>query len=338
MSAAEATTLHTPKYRIGTVAHLTGLSADAIRAWERRHRVVRPARTEGGTRLYSEEDVGRLQLMKGLTDCGESIGAIAQLSTEELRERLARLAGIAANGARSGEAAAPESRRVRVLLIDSFLARQVDANAGQLGNLEIVHRTDEIDQLLCEGGAPRCDVLVAHMDGLGRDPVRGLEAALSASGARMAIVLYDFAPRRRLAQLSQRGARLVKAPISVDLLRRTVLDYLMVREAQIARGDEPGPSVPAPIPISDAIPARRFSDEVLARLRETHSSVECECPNHLSDLVLSLVAFERYAERCAIQSPEDASFHRELQRGTARARSTVEGLLARLCEHDGIRL
>ena len=66
-----------PCYRVGTVAQLTGLSPDTIRAWERRYATVAPRRSAGGTRLYSDEDVVRLQLMKALTDCGDAIGAIA---------------------------------------------------------------------------------------------------------------------------------------------------------------------------------------------------------------------------------------------------------------------
>jgi nitroimidazol reductase NimA-like FMN-containing flavoprotein (pyridoxamine 5'-phosphate oxidase superfamily) len=78
-------------YHIGTVARLTALRAETIRAWERRHRAVRPERTPGGTRLFSEEDVRRLGLMKALTERGDPISAIAGLSADALTWRLARL-------------------------------------------------------------------------------------------------------------------------------------------------------------------------------------------------------------------------------------------------------
>ncbi|MGI9590525.1 MAG: MerR family transcriptional regulator, partial [Myxococcota bacterium] len=44
-------------FRIGAVSRLTGLTADTIRAWEKRHQAVEPFRSEGGTRLYRESDV-----------------------------------------------------------------------------------------------------------------------------------------------------------------------------------------------------------------------------------------------------------------------------------------
>jgi DNA-binding transcriptional MerR regulator len=73
------------KYQIGAVARVTGLSTHTIRVWERRYAVVEPARTPGGSRVYSDADVSKLRLLKRLTDDGHSIGRIAHLSEVELR-------------------------------------------------------------------------------------------------------------------------------------------------------------------------------------------------------------------------------------------------------------
>lgn len=68
------------------VARRTGLTAHVIRAWEKRYSAVTPTRTETNRRLYSEEDVQRLWLLKRATDSGHSIGQIAQLPSQRLRE------------------------------------------------------------------------------------------------------------------------------------------------------------------------------------------------------------------------------------------------------------
>src|SRR5688572_25980041 len=78
-----------PKYRIGLVARLTGISAHQLRIWERRYHTVTPARTEGGDRLYSDKDVARLRNLKKLSDLGHSIGQIARLGERELAALLA---------------------------------------------------------------------------------------------------------------------------------------------------------------------------------------------------------------------------------------------------------
>lgn len=69
---------------IGAVVRRTGLSAHVLRAWERRYSVVSPKRTEGGARLYSHEDVLRLQLLRRVTEDGHAIGQVATLPSKEL--------------------------------------------------------------------------------------------------------------------------------------------------------------------------------------------------------------------------------------------------------------
>jgi methanogenic corrinoid protein MtbC1 len=66
------------------VTRRTGLSADLLRAWERRYEVVRPARSESGRRLYSDADIERLGLLYRATLAGRAIGQLARLSTSEL--------------------------------------------------------------------------------------------------------------------------------------------------------------------------------------------------------------------------------------------------------------
>lgn len=79
----------TPKYLIGRVTKLTGLSVDVVRVWERRYGAVRPARSGGGTRLYSDADIRRLRRLRQAVDGGHSISQAAKLSERELDELLA---------------------------------------------------------------------------------------------------------------------------------------------------------------------------------------------------------------------------------------------------------
>jgi DNA-binding transcriptional MerR regulator/methylmalonyl-CoA mutase cobalamin-binding subunit len=85
-SQAEAIEL---TYTVGTAARLTGLSADLIRAWERRYGVVEPLRTPGGTRRYRAADIERLRLVKAVVDAGHRIGQVARLDPDELEQRAA---------------------------------------------------------------------------------------------------------------------------------------------------------------------------------------------------------------------------------------------------------
>jgi MerR family transcriptional regulator, light-induced transcriptional regulator len=75
-------------YPIGAVARKTGLSVHTLRAWERRYEVVKPQRSGGGTRLYSNADISRLRLLRRATEAGHPIGQVAALPVESLREVL----------------------------------------------------------------------------------------------------------------------------------------------------------------------------------------------------------------------------------------------------------
>ncbi len=55
-----------PRYMISVAAELAGLHPQTLRMYEQKG-LVRPKRTAGNTRLYSEADVERLQLIQKLT-------------------------------------------------------------------------------------------------------------------------------------------------------------------------------------------------------------------------------------------------------------------------------
>ena len=66
------------------VSKRTGLSPHVIRVWEKRYGAVRPARSQGKRRVYSDEDVHRLGLFRRLTQTGHAISTIAHLQNSEL--------------------------------------------------------------------------------------------------------------------------------------------------------------------------------------------------------------------------------------------------------------
>ncbi len=75
-----------PKHPIQVVSRRTDLSADVLRAWERRYKAVQPARSTSGRRLYSDADISRLRWLKRATLSGRSIAQVAGLPDEKLRE------------------------------------------------------------------------------------------------------------------------------------------------------------------------------------------------------------------------------------------------------------
>ncbi|MBY0516826.1 MAG: MerR family transcriptional regulator [Bacteriovoracaceae bacterium] len=77
-------------FNIHIASQLSGVAAATIRAWEKRYKVLAPDRAENGHRLYTEADIEKLTLLQSLTQCGHSIGKIAQKSIEELKELISK--------------------------------------------------------------------------------------------------------------------------------------------------------------------------------------------------------------------------------------------------------
>jgi MerR family transcriptional regulator, light-induced transcriptional regulator len=76
------------QYLISTVSKRSGVKSDLVRAWERRYQAVKPTRTEGGHRVYTDLDIARLKLLNQATGNGHSISQIANLSLDELKTLL----------------------------------------------------------------------------------------------------------------------------------------------------------------------------------------------------------------------------------------------------------
>lgn len=72
------------RHPIQVAALRTGLSKDVLRAWERRYQVVEPGRTDTGRRLYSDEDIERLRLLRRARGSGRVLKRLARLSDAEL--------------------------------------------------------------------------------------------------------------------------------------------------------------------------------------------------------------------------------------------------------------
>ncbi|KHL15880.1 UNVERIFIED_CONTAM: MerR family transcriptional regulator [Mumia flava] len=84
-----------PLYAISVAAELAGTAAQNLRVYEREG-LVRPARTDGGTRRYSDSDVTRLQRIVVLLDAGLNLAGIAMVldleaQNDELRAELGAL-------------------------------------------------------------------------------------------------------------------------------------------------------------------------------------------------------------------------------------------------------
>jgi MerR family transcriptional regulator, light-induced transcriptional regulator len=119
--------------RIGELSRRTGVAPELLRAWERRYGLLRPSRSEGGFRLYSDADEQRVERMREHLRRGLAAAEAARLAlatgdgapaapTEDGRSELN-------NGATRLRAAldAFDEARAQAALDDLFAAFTVEA-------------------------------------------------------------------------------------------------------------------------------------------------------------------------------------------------------------------
>jgi MerR family transcriptional regulator/heat shock protein HspR len=86
------------RYMISVAAELAGMHPQTLRVYEQRG-LVRPQRTAGNTRLYSDGDIERLQLIQRLTsELGLNLAGVERVlrledDLQQLRRRLERMEG-----------------------------------------------------------------------------------------------------------------------------------------------------------------------------------------------------------------------------------------------------
>jgi len=290
--------------------------------------VVAPRLDPRGHRLYSAEDVSRLTLIRQLVALGSAVGSIANLPLAALREM--RSAGAAASEGRSIDKGGP-SRSVRVALVGDALEQQVAPPDGSLPPaFEIVATC--VDQAAATKALQNitADLLVIALPTLQADCVETVDVLVKLADARHAVIEYRFGPATLVHALRERGHTVARAPIDADELDR------ICRNA-MSRGETPlvweSPALPL-----DVVHARRFDDQSLARIARMLTTLYCECPHHVVELLLSLGAFERYSAECANRDPADAELHRYLQRVAGSARALFEEALVRIARAEKVAL
>jgi DNA-binding transcriptional MerR regulator len=314
-------------FAIGTVARLTGVGKDTIRAWERRYRAIEPHRTPTGGRLYSRDDIARLALLKRLIDGGERAGLLCRLSTKELHARLELHAQHAAKTRLTPVAAPP-----RVVIVGGALAARLAHDEAALPGVELIGLYHQPERLT--GMAPfPADVLVLEFPTVDETSTAELKRLLSVCAAAHTLIVYGFGTRRAVDALDTDASTPVRAPVGLTELRKLILASARPIPPHPAAGSQASSEGGLN---AGSIPSRRFDDAALASLAASATPLDCECPHHLVDLIRSLLAFERYSGDCESRNDADAAVHRLVHEVTAQARASLESGLEEVAKHESL--
>lgn len=111
---------------------MTGLSIDTLRAWERRYQAVTPLRGDRG-RVYGEEHIRRLTLLRDVVASGHAIGQVAGLDDSDLEKLLLSPISAAKNPKR--ESVDPVASDVLTPVVEAIESYDYAAANFHLGRL-----------------------------------------------------------------------------------------------------------------------------------------------------------------------------------------------------------
>jgi MerR family transcriptional regulator, light-induced transcriptional regulator len=304
-------------YRIATVSNLTGIPIPTIRVWESRHAVVEPMRNAGNARLYRRADIERLSLVKAAVDAGHAISTVASLTDRQIKARFTDIAV---------RLSKPRETCCRVLVCGTALAAVLKTAWRARSDVRLQSSLPAPPIAKFES-LPLVDAVIVDVSSVNNVLPATLRQIRAATGALILIVVYGFANRQVLARLDAANVIALAAPTDPAQLARI---------CQLGLAIDPAPPTAFSQMLLHSASPQRYSDGFLHQLSQMPSKVQCECPNHLADLLMKLSAFERYSLECESLNAKDASMHAMMYSASGHCRGFLEEVLKRLMVHENI--
>ncbi len=326
-----------PFHRSGAVARMLRMPVATLRVWERRYGLTGPALSPGGQRLYSADDVRRLALLKQLTDVGHAIGSLAALDMRQL-QRVASTHAQALEATQKGthtEAARlPPVQAWRLAVVGAALGKRLQRPAllRRLGRPVVV--AGPFADAAQAGAALRAsdvDAVLVHEPQLQAGWLESIDAAAPSLAGLPKAVFYGFAADPVCEALATAGTALLREPQPDAVLAQWLHGLSMATTA-------PRPATGSPALSAEPAPPRRWDDAALADFAGLSSTIACECPRHVAELLVQLSHFEAYSAECEHRSAADAEIHAYLKQVAATSRARFEAALEHVALHEGLML
>ena len=319
------------KYRIGAVAKLAGLPVATLRVWERRYGVVTPPKTEGGHRLYSDQEVLKVTLLKSLTQQGHAISTLAEMDIPSLQSLLNE--SRQAMQMHAGRQVLPAV--ISLVVVGYGLASRLETQKFTLtfghASLKVVQMFADVPDALSSAEMPKVDdastMLVLQQSSVQPNQAEDILRLQSHLRISKGLLVYRYASEQVLETLKNAGFLLRREPVSDADLSDIMQSVLFIDPSQHVSQVS-----------AKTIPPKRYSDQVLQRVASISTEVLCECPRHVADLISQLSSFEKYSNDCLNSSQEDAKLHAYLSAVSGTARALFEEALERVAKQEGIDL
>jgi len=248
--------------------------------------------------MYDSEDITRLVAVRELVNQGFLPSRLSKMTTKELQEIIRREQPNAGTLVRKGV----------INVIGPVLSSQFRQHPAS-PNIVINEHHGTVDDWL-KSPQNTNDSTILECPSVSNRLVADILTQKFIEPTLITIV-YGFSSRQSIRRLRNAGITCLQAPIQVTDLIET----------------EHYQSTP---------PKRRYTDNQISELLTLVPSIECECPNHIGQLLIGLNAFEKYSQECENAKPSDQALHSYLIELTGQARGLMEKAADRVVEAEGI--
>jgi hypothetical protein len=262
--------------------------------------------------------------MKRLVDAGDSIGTIAMLTHEELAARIDQVRPVTVRPFSEGPC--------RLVVVGQSLVEKMRAEEGALAEISLVASFASMQAFQSGLTEFAADALLIEQATLQVDTAIRLVDLITRVKASCAIVVYRFAAQETLESLPHSRVIALRAPVDASTIQTQCMAMLELRA-----GGSTSEAEQEAIQYG-TVPPRRYDDATLARLAMVSTTVKCECPRHLAELITSLSSFEQYSTECESRDAKDAALHARLNATASRARHMIESALGEVIEAEAIEL
>ena len=197
--------------------------------------------------------------------------------------------------------------------------------------VELLGPFDDAGQAAAALEGTPVDALLIHAPQLHEGWSASLDAAAPALAALPRAVLYGFAADAACEALATAGVSLLREPQPDAVLAQWLNGLASAALPPTAAADRPAPP-------ADPVPTRRWDDAALADFAGRSSTIACECPRHVTELLMQLSHFEAYSAECAHRNAGDAALHAYLRQVAAASRARFESALEQVALHEGLLL
>jgi hypothetical protein len=186
---------------------------------------------------------------------------------------------------------------------------------------------------------PRVDLLLMHTASLQIGALQELRTAQEAWQANSTAVIYGYSNTAARAEFINSDTPLLQDPIDDESLSKWLAELETTSTNEVKRHTISKLDNLSMAELTESeVTVPKFTDDTLIAFAGLSSTIACECPSHLAELLMRISHFETYSSDCNNRNTADAQLHTYLKKISGVARMLFETALEHVAKAEGLPL